>query len=197
MLSFELSLRGHRVITDTGVFDYTDSPRRAYCRSTAAHNTVEIAGQSQAEFWDVFRVGQRGTVHDLTYTPSHDGFELSAWHDGYQWLEQRARHRRTFKWKHSGSLTIDDVVTCASPVNIVSRLHLHPACHVSSLAGDVAQVRYPAGQFEIRFEGPGYINCQKSPYFPQFNREISRPMIQWNARIERGAHLRLQIEHAS
>jgi uncharacterized heparinase superfamily protein len=184
------------VITDSGVFDYTDSPRRAYCRSTAAHNTIEIAGQSQAEFWDVFRVGQRGSVHDVIHTPRDDGFELSAWHDGYLRLEQRARHQRRFSWKHTGSLTIDDVITCVSPVSVVSRLHLHPDCRVVSVGGDVAQVRYPAGQFEICFDGPGYITCERSPYFPQFNREISRPMIQWKARVERHAHLRLRIQQA-
>ena len=60
IFSFELSLKGRRVIVDSGVYEYAVGRMRDYCRSTGAHNTVEIAGQDQCEFWGAFRVARRG-----------------------------------------------------------------------------------------------------------------------------------------
>jgi uncharacterized heparinase superfamily protein len=194
MLSFELSLRGNRVITDSGVYDYTNSPQRAHCRSTAAHNTVEVNGLSQCDFWDVFRVARRGTVHDVIFTPCDGGFELRAWHDGYLHRNGRARHERTFRWSDRGVLAIIDAISCDSPVNIVSRLHLHPDCAIVSSGADAVQVRYPAGQFTARFSGPGTLACGTSPYFPEFNREVTRPVIEYRARVNGRASVRIEIE---
>src|SRR5207247_7691896 len=50
-LSFELSHRGRRIVTDTGVFTYAPGEQRRYDRSTAAHNTVEIDRRDQSELW--------------------------------------------------------------------------------------------------------------------------------------------------
>ena len=44
LLSFELSLGGHRVFVDSGVESYEADELRRYCRSTRAHNTVELDG---------------------------------------------------------------------------------------------------------------------------------------------------------
>jgi uncharacterized heparinase superfamily protein len=195
MLSFELSLRGHRVITDSGVYDYARSPQRSYCRSTAAHNTVEINGQSQCEFWDVFRVGRRGTVHDVAFDSRDDGFTLSAWHDGYCQQQSCTRHHRTFNWRHNGLLSIEDTITTDSPVHFVSRLHLHPDCSIISQTPEAVGVRYPAGDFAIRFGGPGYLTVTSSSYFPQFNREYNRPLIELRGRVYARAAFRWEIGH--
>ncbi|HKS96783.1 MAG TPA: alginate lyase family protein, partial [Terriglobia bacterium] len=57
VLSYELSLYGQRVVTDTGVSTYERGPERHYERSTAAHNTLRVDGEEQAEIWASFRVG--------------------------------------------------------------------------------------------------------------------------------------------
>ena len=67
LLSFELSFAGRRVVTDSGVHGYDGDPLRAWCRSTHAHNTVEIDGQSQCEFWSVFRVARRARPRDVRF----------------------------------------------------------------------------------------------------------------------------------
>ena len=45
LFSFELSLNGARLVVDSGVASYEAGPMRQYCRSTRAHNTLEIDGQ--------------------------------------------------------------------------------------------------------------------------------------------------------
>jgi uncharacterized heparinase superfamily protein len=65
ILSYELSLHGQRVVVDTGVSTYEPGPQRHYERSTAAHNTLRIDGDEQAEIWGAFRVGRRPDVGRL------------------------------------------------------------------------------------------------------------------------------------
>src|SRR6185436_7069489 len=57
-LSFELSWGDRRVITNSGTSTYSVGPRRAWERSTAAHNTVEIDDENSSEVWGGFRVAR-------------------------------------------------------------------------------------------------------------------------------------------
>ena len=66
ILSYELSLDGQRVVVDTGVSTYERGPERHYERSTAAHNTLRIDSEEQAEIWRGFRVGRRPRVGRLS-----------------------------------------------------------------------------------------------------------------------------------
>ncbi|MDB4510300.1 heparinase II/III family protein, partial [Akkermansiaceae bacterium] len=74
LLSFELSFAGHRVITDTGIGTYEKGDERSYDRSTAAHSTLEIAGENSVEVWGGFRVGRRVVPNILRWEPSDNGF---------------------------------------------------------------------------------------------------------------------------
>jgi len=133
IFSFEISLGGRRVVVDSGTFDYVASDMRAYCRSTAAHNTVTVDGADQAEFWGAFRVGRRGRPHDVHHEPTGDGFALSGWHDGFRHLPGAAVHRRRFRWHSAGVLVVADEVTARRPVTAAARIHLHPDCLVAGV----------------------------------------------------------------
>ena len=65
MFSYELSLDGRRVVVDGGTSTYEAGAERDWVRSTRAHNTVEIAGADQCEFFGAFRVGRRGRPRDV------------------------------------------------------------------------------------------------------------------------------------
>lgn len=67
LLTLEASWDGKRLFVDGGVYDYEDSAERAYCRSTAAHNTVEIDHQNQCDVWSRFRMGRRGWPKQLRW----------------------------------------------------------------------------------------------------------------------------------
>ncbi|MFC1601332.1 heparinase II/III-family protein [Candidatus Sumerlaeota bacterium] len=168
IFSFELSLKGHRVITDSGVRDYQPGPMRDYCRSTKAHNTVEIEGQDQCEFWGTFRVARRGRPLDVAWRPSVRGFRLAGRHDGYRRLRGAPEHQRTFNWNKPDDLAVTDEITSARHVTAISRLHLHPSCQVEDISKTHALISYPAGKFEIRFTGPGQLSQEESFYSPEF-----------------------------
>src|SRR5690625_6877658 len=46
----------------SGVYQYQPGEMRRYVRSTAAHNTVAVAGAEQSEVWGEFRVGRRAQL---------------------------------------------------------------------------------------------------------------------------------------
>ncbi len=187
LLSFELSFAGRRVVCDSGVHGYEGDPLRAWCRSTRAHNTVEIDGQSQSEFWSVFRVARRARPHDVRFEPRPDGFRLSAWHDGYERLPGRPRHARRFAWHDRGVLLVKDEITSARRVTARSRLHLHPDCVVERREGPVAWIRHPGGVFQICFAGPGGLTLEASTFCPEFGVQRERTALCFEAAGERFA----------
>ncbi|AQG80577.1 heparinase II/III family protein [Spirosoma montaniterrae] len=80
--NFVLHVRGEPLIVDVGTSTYEPGERRQWERSTAAHNTVEVAGQNSSEVWSNFRVGRRARVTVLDQTNQ----TLTARHDGYRHL---------------------------------------------------------------------------------------------------------------
>jgi len=169
LFGFELSLRGHRVIVDAGVHDYEVSETRRYCRSTAAHNTVEIEGQDQCEMWDAFRVARRGYPRDVVWQPSANGFALSGWHDGYRRLAGRPVHSRSVHWNASTGLTVTDRVTASRPVKAVSRLHLDPACAIARASGKGIEIEYPGGRAWIEGGDGCMPRIEEGEHYPRFS----------------------------
>lgn len=172
MFSFELSLNGHRVIVDGGVYDYELGQMRDYCRSTKAHNTVEIDGRDQCEMWAAFRVARRGHPYDVKWLPSESGFRLSGWHDGYKRLKGKPVHHREFTWHNSGTLTVKDRIIVSCPKSITSRLHLHPDCSIDKLEADSVWISYPAGKLTIAFSGGANLSVEDSFYCPEFGKKL-------------------------
>ncbi len=168
ILSFELSLNGKRVIVDAGVYDYEIGEMRDWCRSTRAHNTVEIAGQDQCEMWGAFRVARRGYPREVRWEQLEDGFALEAWHDGYRRLPGRPIHKRQIQWSSSGCLVVTDMVSSKNPVRATVRFHLHPDCQIESLKDREAIVAFDAGRFCIRCDAPNSLETEESWYCPEF-----------------------------
>jgi uncharacterized heparinase superfamily protein len=168
MFSFELSLQGHRVVVDSGVYDYVPGEMRAYCRSTAAHNTVSIDNQDQSEFWGAFRVARRAHPREIEWQPDPDGFRLAGWHDGYERLPSAPVHRRELTWKRGDGLHVRDQIRAGQGVSAVSRLHLHPHCRVKSLDSHEVLIEFAEGTFRIVFEGDGALRQESSYYCPEF-----------------------------
>lgn len=189
LFNFELSLNGHRVVTDSGVHDYEDSATRRYCRSTAAHNTVEIDGQDQCELWGAFRVAGRGYPRDVAWRCDEKGFTLSGWHDGYRRLPGKPTHSRQMQWSTAGGLTVHDRIMARRPVHCISRLHLHPACRVTGVSGRLAQVSYPGGSFAL--ETNGDIRVEETAYFERFYEVQTRPCL---CMIGRGCEVEIQYK---
>lgn len=189
VLSFELSLAGRRVVVDAGVFGYEPDERRHHARSTRAHNTVEIDGQDQCEFWAAFRVARRAHPRDVVFRERPDGFALEGWHDGYRRLPGRPSHARRLVWHRDGVLLVRDRVEARRSVRSVSRIHLHPECRIDASEGSCVRVAYPGGAFQVRFAGPGALRVEPSRHFPRFGSELASQALAFaaeGARVETG-----------
>ena len=171
IFSFELSIKGQRVIVDSGVYDYLPSEMRQYCRSTRAHNTVEIDGQDQCEFWGAFRVGRRGRPREVNWQPQPHGFTLSGWHDSYRRLPGAPIHHRSLRWEKSNQLVVSDRVRAHRSVKAVSRLHLHPCCCIKSSGLREAVIGYPGGEFQVAWIHEGIFQREEFFYCSGFGRK--------------------------
>jgi uncharacterized heparinase superfamily protein len=174
-LSFELSLAGHRVVTDTGVGTYEIGSQRLYDRSTAAHSTVEVDDENSVEVWSGFRVGRRTEPRVLRWEPREDGCFLEAEHYGYNHLPSRAIHRRTFEWQ-TAQIEIRDQITISESVNIASRIHLAPEVEIY-LVNNKAFCRISELAFTIEIDGVGKIKLQESDSFKYFGQSQRRKIL--------------------
>jgi len=130
-LAFELSVHGARIVVNGGTSVYGEGPERLAERATAAHSTVEIAGQNSSEVWGGFRVARRARIVERSVMP--DAGTAAAAHDGYARLAGKPVHRRN--WRITDSrLTITDTVT-GGTAPAIARFHLHPAIAVHCAEG--------------------------------------------------------------
>ena len=190
LFSFELSLHGARVIVDTGVATYEAGALRSYCRSTGAHNTLEIAGQDQVEVWSAFRVGRRCRPRDVAWRSSDHDFELLATHDGYRHLPGKPTHTRLFKWQACGTLDVFDRVVADRPVSAVARLHLHPDCRLRDLRDRSCLLQLRSIQVRISWSGWDHVTQEDSRYCPDFGEVVDNTCL---AVVYHGSTLRGRI----
>ncbi len=124
-LTFELSLFGERVIVDTGTSTYEPGLQRAWERSTAAHNTVQIEGLDSSECWATFRVARRARPMGLEILERDDHIEIRGAHDGYARLPGRPIHHRSWTLD-GGRLRITDRIS-GPRQSCTGRFLFHPS----------------------------------------------------------------------
>ena len=125
-LSFNLWIDGDPVIVDRGAFTYSGSRRNEF-RGTAAHNTVEVDGADQCEFWGDFRAAFHPRVVTAEPLRIGDAGIVSAAHDGYLRLDDPVLHRRTFVWVPGDGIVIVDLLECEDDHHVSSSLHAAPS----------------------------------------------------------------------
>ena len=197
LFSFELASRGARVVVDSGVSTYEQGAARDWCRSTRAHNTVEVGGCDSAEMWAAFRVGRRCRPREVRWTADADGFELSGRHDGYRHLPGRPVHERTFRWRSGSGLDIVDRVVASRPVRSVARLHFHPDCRLGDPRDGACSVRFPGGRARLSWSGWEAVAEEDSLYCPEFGVERPNPCLAFSsAAADMRASLRIRADEA-
>ncbi|NBT42378.1 MAG: hypothetical protein EBT20_18260, partial [Alphaproteobacteria bacterium] len=172
-LSFEMSFDKFRVFVNGGTSTYSRSQRRIKERSTAYHNTVEIACESSSEIWSAFRVGRRAspTVHELRH--GNDEIYMVASHDGYRKLRGKPTHTRTWCC-HKNRIVIKDHI---SSTDHAARVHyiLHPTIKVFEVASGVFDFFLPDNSL-ISFSLPGG-QVQEGVYAPEFGKNVRTKLI--------------------
>jgi len=148
-LSFELAIDGRRIIVNAGTSTYSPGARRAYERSTRAHNTVEVDGADQTEVWATFRAARLARPI-LERAGDHGGvIEIAASHDGYGRLSGHPAHRRTWTIGPS-SVEISDEVTGGGRHRAVASVHLVAGSDASMITATAVV----AGGLRLEFDGP-------------------------------------------
>ena len=123
-LSFELAIKGQRVIVNSGTGEYGLSAERLRQRSTCAHSTIELDNTSSSDVWSGFRVGKRARVDKLRINDSGEFVNFSARHSGYDGLQSKPYHERIFNIRTSEILVKDLIIGCGNYV--ASRFYIHP-----------------------------------------------------------------------
>jgi len=187
LLSYELSLHGQRVVVDTGVSTYERGAERLYERSTAAHNTLRIDGEEQAEIWASFRVGRRPRVGDL------EGGEIKGLHfvrgRNYAFQRRGVIHSRAVVLTPGKGWVIIDSLRGKGNHLVESFIHFHPAVAVEIVnnpagnsprpEGTCWSVRFGEEQYFLTTLGRGGVEPQESWYAPEFGSRHCRTTLRW------------------
>lgn len=174
-LSFELSLKGRRVIVDSGCFEYEDGSIRQYNRGNAGHNTLAIDGQNQSEIWGAHRCARRARPLYANSNKQPDGsLVFEGAHDGYRRLTGSPVHHRRISWFGDKCL-IEDRVEGKGHHDIESRLHIHPSLSVNYTGEEVIILDEREVLVGISLLGNGRIEKTEGWYCPEFG--IKKPCV--------------------
>jgi Heparinase II/III-like protein/Heparinase II/III N-terminus len=142
-LSVEVRYGGVDILADPGTYCYHGEPAwRSYFRSTIAHNTVELDGQSQSSDGGPFLWLRHANAQEIDVRDLGEVAEWTAEHDGYLSLDPAARHRRTVRLDRvARSLDIVDQIDGGGH-DVHLAFHLGPDVQ-AELNGDCAVLRWP------------------------------------------------------
>lgn len=169
-LAIELSLHGRRFVVDGGVFDYEDSPERAWARGVRAHSTVFVDDAEPLELWGAFRVGRRGRPIDVVHESRTDGSHvLRAGHTGYRHLVGAPTPRREVTWTAGGIIHLRDRVLGEAALDCTSQLRIDGAWHLEHVAPE--RLRFRLGAATVWVLASDAIDIQPCRWFPRFGVE--------------------------
>ena len=146
-LSIEVRHDGVDILVDPGTYCYHGEPAwRQWFRSTAAHNTLEVAGVDQSESGGPFLWISQARTETLGCRVDDPAEQTwSARHDGYLRLPAAAVHRRDVSLEPGRRLlTVVDRLDTPAEVPVRLSWHLGPDVRVD-LNGTLARLSWPAG----------------------------------------------------
>jgi hypothetical protein len=178
-LSFWLSIDGKPFFVDPGTYLYHSGGKwRRYFRSTAAHNTVQIDNQDQAEQISDFMFRDFYQINNIIWSEREDRIEWGAEHTGYQRLASPVVHRREVTYmKRTCSFEIVDSLRCGEKHDVKLFFHFHP--NVKVLSNGENTFRLTQGNSSVVLRVDKQLKVQavsgsKNPlmgwYSPGFNR---------------------------
>ncbi len=171
-LSFELSIGKERVIVNGGTSTYDRSPQRHLERSTRSHSTVEINGENSSEVWDGFRVARRARPFGIHVARDEECVRITAAHDGYRRLPERAVHKRSWIFVDQ-NLTVTDEIMSLAPCRAVARFHLGPEV-CATIEADAKSGRLAtAGKREISWTSNRAANIDPNVWYPEFGKSCA------------------------
>ena len=205
-LSYELMLDGHRIVVDSGVYEYQTGAMRDYVRSTAAHNTVAVDGGDQSEIWGEFRVARRAERHAAGIIKNGGEVVFSGAYSGFYHCRGGVEHARDIRLSLQGegiqSLQVSDSLAVKSTARRPQRqyqlenfIHFHPDVRVSDCGGGILLLSYGAGrQLQFSIASGCEYRLTQSWYCPEFGVRIANPCLVLSAQTALPQHFSYTIE---
>jgi len=174
-LSCELSLFGQRVLVNSGISKYGEDAERNRQRSTAAHNTVEVDGESSSEVWAGFRVARRAYPLEVEYRETEDCIRLTAGHSGFRRLKGKVTHHRTWEASHS-QLRVTDRLE-GQYERALGFWHLHPNIDASMRDKCTVDLALPSGQTVVLSIAGAELAIEDTTWHPGFGESVPNTRI--------------------
>ncbi len=191
-LSFELAIKGHRVIVNSGTSVYGSTKERLRQRGTSAHSTIEIDNKDSSEVWSGFRVGNRAVPFDLNVDfSSNDTLSFSASHDGYKKLIGSPIHKREFLYSNS-TLEINDQISGLGN-QVVSRYFIHPDIEISKIEKEFLLMKKGVVIVKLRFESSYEAEICESTYHDKFGSSLINKCLQITGKSPLSIKTKFQI----
>jgi hypothetical protein len=183
-LSYELSWKGSRLITDTGVFHYKESPERTYSRSTVAHNTIRIDASDQSEVWKSFRVGRRARIRMLSRREDGGCEIFHAAHDGYARLEAGLLHERVMVIRPGAWIAVVDFLHGTGSHLVENIMHFVPQCKVTRRKDGSVTVQRGGDQCLVRPLRAENMRMYDTEYYPAFGERRLRKTVVFHGTMQ-------------
>ena len=195
LLNLEASVGGERVIVDGGVFDYGDTEMRRYCRSTKAHNVLEVDGMDQFDVWSRFRMGYRGHVIQRSSGTEQGCSWAKGSHNAYRRLgvpvvdrllrcygpgstmdELLDQHELGKSW----AWVCSDTAKANAEHHYANRVKIHPAFEVERVTD--LKFRLTSDRQTVWLEwkcDAGTVEVEEGWYCPEFGERHRVPVVTW------------------
>ena len=155
-LTIEFSTGSQTWLVDPGTFVYdADLQARDDFRSTAAHNTVTVDGQSQSAPSGPFSWNHIAQCRLCEFKVTERGSYFEGWHDGYRRLDDPVLHTRSVLFVKADPdqnlpayLIAHDSFTAKSDHRYAINYHFAPDCQTVAL-GNRVQAAGPGGALTI------------------------------------------------
>jgi uncharacterized heparinase superfamily protein len=173
-LSFELAVKGERIIVNSGTSVYGASKERLQERSTRAHSTVQIDEADSSEVWSGFRVGRRAIPFNIQVevpNESSNSVSFRASHDGYRKLNNSPTQTRIFS-------LINDVWRVEDQISgngnyVTSRFYLHPSIHIQKTEFGIFLSKSGENLINLKQEASVELNILNTTYHDKFG--VTKP----------------------
>lgn len=168
ILSYELAIEGQRCIVNSGLHDYENSDERRYCRSTRAHNTIEIDGKEQSEIWGQFRVARRAKIISASLVQQRENSAIfNGSYSPYWGTKENIIHSREITHKGDEWVVKDEVSGRGEHV-VSNFIHIHPDIVCEKDSNEYFLLRDNVKLAKISFSDSVNITLEDGWYYPEF-----------------------------
>jgi uncharacterized heparinase superfamily protein len=185
-LSLQWIAGGRHWLTDPGTYCYPrEKPERDRYRGTAAHNTLEVDGLSQADPAGPFSWGAKPRTRVERWETGGEVETFAGSHDGYERLAEPVTHRRTVRSWNTGELAVRDEAVGRGVHDLAVNWHLGPGFRVVEHERGRAVFEGPEGQRLIATaELPAGWSSEvvEGEWSPAYGAKAAAPVLRYYAR---------------